>query len=392
MRTHVHLASLIALCLTPSMLLGCADLHDDADGEFAIERDYPVLPEEGSSLAYGMLRVVNELDFEALDIDVPLDKRAATSIIEYRAGDDELLGTPDDRFIPDLETLDSLYWMGEASLWRIQNYATLHDYTPDPLPALSCEPELEDAIAACLRYTENAATPVPAQLQGQIGWAPFKADLLPSCLAASDIDYPSTAFFADAGAVAYLDPMLGYQSLLCELESEPVCALGVAGVAARSQPECDAFFSVAPSLSELAVDPAVVADWDAQIAALEGACNGECDYWIRVYTFEPGMAPTLLGDVMDDVVPNSPLQFGQYGGQGLSREPSDTIPSMAAGAQALLTDVIADLGLTGESYDVGQAADEIPCPNCHQFLDSFVLLMRDAGVVIVLDREIFWDS
>ncbi|KIG14613.1 hypothetical protein DB30_06668 [Enhygromyxa salina] len=391
MRTQLQFTSLIALCLTPSMFVGCADVSD-VDDTLVVERDYPTLPDEGTPLAYAMLRVVNELDLEALDDDVPLDKRAATSIIEYRAGDDELLGTPDDRFIPNLAVLDSLYWMGAASLGRIQNYAILHAYVPDPLPATSCEPELEDAIAACLRSTENAAVPVPAQLQGQIGWGPFKADLLPSCLAASDVDYPSAHFFATAGAVGYLDPMLGYQSLLCELASEPVCALGVAGVAERSQPECDSFFSADPSLTELAVDPAVVADWTAQIAALESACNGECGYWVRVYTFEPGMAPTLLGDVMDDVVPTSPLQYGPYGVQGLSRGPSDQLPSVGAGAQALLIDVLEDLGLASESFDVGQAADEVPCPNCHQFLDSYVLLLRDAGVVIVLDREIFWDS
>lgn len=388
MSIRIHTPVLIALCLSAPTLLGCAVESEDA---LLDERsgNYPPLPAEGTPLAYAMLRVANELDFDTLDIDVALDKRAATSIVEYRAGQDELLGTADDQFLPDLAELDGLYWLGPANLWKIQNYALLNGYVADPLPAPSCEPELEDAVSACLRHLEDAAAPIQSQLQGEYGWGPYKADLLPSCLTASDPAFPSADYFADAGAVAYLEPMLGYQSLMCELSSEPICALGVAGVAERSRPECASFFAPDLAVAELAVDPADQADWDAQIAALETACNGECGYWVRAYDYAPGMAPTLLGDVMQAVIPEAPFA---YYGPWLSREPSDQLPAVSAGAQALLDDVLADLGLTGEAYDVARAADEIPCPNCHQFLDSYVLLLRDAGVVIVLDVETFWDS
>ncbi len=380
--------SLLAVPLLPLLSLACVAEPDDDELLEARAGEYPPLPEEGTAMAYGMLRVANELDFETLDIDVGLNSQAAESIIAYRAGADEILGTADDQFIPGIAELDALYWLGPSNLWRIQNYAALHGFDPDPLPATSCEPELEDAISSCLRYLEDNAEPGP-QYQGQFGVAPFKADLLPSCLEANDVDYPSADFFAGAGTVGFLDPLLGYQSLLCELNSEPVCALGVAGVADRSQPECADFFAPALTLSETAVDPADRADWDNSIANLEGACLGSCDYWVRVYDYAPGMVPTLLGDVMDEVLSTAPYEIG---GAYLSREISNQIPYMAPGAASLLADVLDDLGLAGESYDVGVAANEVPCPNCHLFRDSFVLLLRDAGVVVVLDRESYWDS
>ncbi|NVB36262.1 hypothetical protein G6O69_00360 [Pseudenhygromyxa sp. WMMC2535] len=390
MRTRIYTSTLITLSLL-SLPLGCA--VEDESEEALLERDgeYPELPAEGSELAYGMLRVANELDYDTLDVDVDLDSRSATSIIEYRAGADELIGTADDRFIPSLAVLDGLYWLGPANLWKIQDYASLNGYVPTALPAAACEPELEDAVAECLYFLEDAATPIQSQLQGQYGWAPFKADLLSSCLDASDATYPSADYFTDAGAVGYLDPLLGYQSLMCELSSDPICALGVAGVADLDQPECADLFSAEIELDEAEVDATDRADWDAQIDALESACNGECGYWVRVYEYEAGVAPTLLGDVIDVIIPSSPLDYG-YGAGYLTRETSDQLPSVAAGAQALLSDVLADLGLSGEPYEVASAADEVACPNCHHFLDTYVIQLRDAGVIIVLDVETFWDS
>ena len=349
---------------------------------------YPPPPAENTPEAYGMLRVANELTFEQLDDDVALNRRSATSITEFRAGADELLGTADDQYIATIAELDALYWMGPANLWRVLNYATLEGYIPAALPAPSCEAELDDAITQCLRFVEDAAAPVQGG-QGSFGWGPFADDLLPSCLEASDASYPSADYFADQGIVGYLEPVLGYQGSLCDGVPEPVCALGSAGIAARSMPQCEAVFDVPPVLTEVAPDPADLADWNAAIATLEANSFGTNHYWVRVFEYQPGMSPTLLGDTMGQVLPNAPLE---YQGPWLEREPSDTIPPMAAGAQALLGDVIDDLGLTGAAYDVGIAAEEVPCPNCHIFHDGFVLMFRDDQTVIVLDRETFWDS
>jgi hypothetical protein len=381
------LASYLA-CLLPVLAVGCvAETEDDLDDEGDREAPAPQpLPLEGTPTAYGMLRVANELDHTALDVDVALDRRAADSIIAHRAGVDTLLGTADDQYVDSIAELDSLYWLGAAMLWRIQSYSLTEGFVPAAVPPAACEAEVDDAIVECMRYLEIVATPEP--VWGGYGAAPFKADLLPSCLEASAAPYPSAAFFADAGLPGYLDPTLGYQGLLCGETPAPVCALGVAGLGDHVQPECDALFDIPPALSEHEVDPMIATEWAAAVAALD-ANSYDVYHHLRVYAYEPGMAPTLLGDVMSEVLWSAPIE---YQGPYLVRETSDAIPALSAGAQALLGDVIADLGLGGAAFDVASAAEEVPCQNCHTFHDSYVLLFRDARIVVVLDIETFWDS
>lgn len=409
LRARPSITLLTSLALLPVLGTGCADEPDDeleaygagdvdnrppsdallgygaGDVDDALAAPEP-LPAEGTPLAYGMLRVANELSFAELDVDVDLDRRSATSIVTFRAGPDAALGTADDRYVSSIAELDSLYWLGETNLWKIQSYAQAHGYAPAAVPPAACEAEVDGAIVECMRFLEIAATPDP--VWGGYGAAPFKADLLPSCLEASEAQYPSAAFFADAGLPGYLDPTLGYQGLLCEQASEPVCALGVAGLADHVLPECDALFDVAPALAGLEVDPAVAADWAAAVAALD-AGSFDVHHFLRVYGYAPGMAPTLLGDVMSDVLVSAPIE---YQGPYLVRETSNALPSLSAGAQALLSDVIADLGLGGAAFDVASASEEVSCHNCHTFHDSWVLLFRDARIVVVLDVETFWDS
>lgn len=395
MESH-HLVSFIMrlqliapiICTVPLLAGGCvASLDDDLDLAAEDERSaFPPLPDEDTPLAYGMLRVANELDFETLDVDVALNIRSATSIIEHRSGPDLVLGTADDQYVDSIAQLDSLYWLGPSNLWKIQNYAILEGYEPAALPAAACDPALGDAIEQCLRFVEDEATPAPSQ--GSLGAAPFSSDLRASCLQASDTTYPSAAFFADAGLPGYLDPQLGQHDLLCGPDTAPLCELGVAGVASWLAPECDALYDVEPLLSEYPADPVDAADWAAAVAALS-AGSFDSTYFLRVYEYAPGMTPTLLGDVMSQVLAAAPIE---YSGPWLEREPSDVLPSVSAGAQALLGDVIADLGLGGASFDVGTAAEEVPCPNCHIFHDGFVLLFRDDRIAVVLDLDTFWDS
>lgn len=375
-------------CSIPLLASGCvAELDDDLDVAADDERSaFPPLPDEDTTLAYGMLRVANELDFETLDIDVALDIRSATSIIEHRQGPDDILGTADDQYVDSIAQLDALYWLGPANLWKIQNYAILEGYEPASLPPATCDPALGDAIEQCLRFVEDEATPTPTP--GGPGWEPFSADLRASCLEASDASYPSTAFFADAGLPGYLDPQLGHHDLLCGPDTASLCELGVAGMASWLAPECDQLYDVEPVLTEYPADPVDAADWAAALATLNASCF-DCSYYLRVYEYAPGMTPTLLGDVMNQVLTSAPIE---YAGPWLQRDPSDVLPSVSAGAQALLGDVIADLGLGAASFDVGAAFEEVPCPNCHIFHDGYVLMFRDDHIVVVLDLDTYWDS
>ena len=66
------------------------------------------LPLEGSATAYGMLRVVNERSFLELDEVLGLDRRAAQSIMSYRAGEDRYPGTDEGAGYPVMRYTEGL--------------------------------------------------------------------------------------------------------------------------------------------------------------------------------------------------------------------------------------------------------------------------------------------
>jgi hypothetical protein len=238
MRAHI-LAFFVAL---PGLgATGCDDMilpepDTTPPAEPNVEEEFVLppqpLPPEDTPVAFGMLRVANELGFAALDTEVGLDRRAARSILELRAGEDGYVGTPDDRYLDSIAQLDELHWMGEANLWAIQRHALLDGLVLEQLPAAECAPVLVDAIDQCLRFTGQAA-----------GGDVSMDDLVPSCLVMSEPACPSSEFFAEAGLVGHEDPMLGYFALLCgEGASAEICDLGVAGIAAHLGPHCDAVY------------------------------------------------------------------------------------------------------------------------------------------------------
>ncbi|MEM9452717.1 MAG: hypothetical protein AAGF11_00970 [Myxococcota bacterium] len=233
MRAHTFALSMALLALPALLAIGCdsADFEPETAEERA-ELPPQHLPLEGSPTAYGMLRVVNELPLATLDREVALDRRAAQSIVGFRAGPDGLLDTADDRYVDSIAQLDELHWLGEANLWTIQHHALLEGFVPESLPIARCPAVLAEVVDQCLRFTEQAAT----------GEATMD-DLVPSCLEQSEPSCPSSEFFAQQGMVDYEDPMLGYHALLCDSEApaEP-CALGVAGMAAHFGPHCDALY------------------------------------------------------------------------------------------------------------------------------------------------------
>lgn len=220
-------ASLLPL-LAPACWMEEYEQDAAADAPELDELPAQPLPLEGSPTAYGMLRVANELGFSGLDDEVALDRQAAASIIAHRAGPDEHLGTPDDRYVEDLAELDSLYWLGEANLWRIQAHALLEGWVPEAVPE-GCEPVLADALARCRAFmsvgiTSSAEGPEPST----------------RCEVVGDAELSAAEYFSTAGLVGYLDPALGYHVMLCgdADTSTRLCDLGVAGLATHGLPEC----------------------------------------------------------------------------------------------------------------------------------------------------------
>jgi hypothetical protein len=220
--------------LAPWLAAGCWPVADEAPAEPAeaeaeLELPWQPLPLEGSPTAYGMLRVVNELGFAALDDEVGLDRRAAASILAHRAGPDAYLFTADDRHVEDLAQLDALHWLGEANLWRVQAHALTEGWVPAALPD-GCDAALAEVLEACQRFATELAASVGPQAQAEAArW---------SCVETSDDESPASAYFAAAGLPAYRDPALGYHALLCADGAAPICTLGVAGLATHALPEC----------------------------------------------------------------------------------------------------------------------------------------------------------
>jgi len=91
-------------------------------------------------LIYVTLALVNDpsVGEAMLDDDVKLDSRAASNIVEYRNGVDELTGTADDRTFMTIEDLDRISYVGDTALARLRDYAVLHGYL-DEVPTADSE-------------------------------------------------------------------------------------------------------------------------------------------------------------------------------------------------------------------------------------------------------------
>lgn len=82
--------------------------------------------------AEGVLALVNdvETDFELLDVDVALDRRAASNIIARRDGADAEAGTDDDRPFESIDELDAVSYVGPSALRRLEEYAADFGFVP----------------------------------------------------------------------------------------------------------------------------------------------------------------------------------------------------------------------------------------------------------------------
>jgi len=90
-------------------------------------------PTVGNDRDSMILAVVNDpaVTFEVLDIDVGLDVRAARNIHAYRAGQDGLLNTGDDRVFADLASLDAVSYVGTRALDLLFDFAQANGYGVD---------------------------------------------------------------------------------------------------------------------------------------------------------------------------------------------------------------------------------------------------------------------
>jgi hypothetical protein len=89
---------------------------------------------DGTPEAIGVLALLNDSDttFETLDDDAGLDKRAAGSLIDFRAGEDGEYtgGTHDDHIYRAIAEVDDRYFVGASALSHLLDYALATGYVP----------------------------------------------------------------------------------------------------------------------------------------------------------------------------------------------------------------------------------------------------------------------
>ena len=64
----------------------------------------------------------SEITFELLDDVVRLNRRAANSLYDFRAGFDGRVGTSDDRMFQTIEQVDEQRYVGERALAQLRGY------------------------------------------------------------------------------------------------------------------------------------------------------------------------------------------------------------------------------------------------------------------------------
>jgi hypothetical protein len=116
-------------------MAGCASETEPApgNGDLTDARDESFLGATGKADANGIaddspegravLTVVNESSLGELDDAAGLDVRAATNIVEHRAGADGVAGNVDDDLFDDLQELDAVPWVGPRAFTRLLEYA-----------------------------------------------------------------------------------------------------------------------------------------------------------------------------------------------------------------------------------------------------------------------------
>ncbi len=93
------------------------------EGDWQIEPAVAVKRVEIGAQVPAVLALANTATTAELDDTVGLDARAAKNIVAFRAGDDEIADTDDDRVFETWGELDAISYVGESALRRMTEYA-----------------------------------------------------------------------------------------------------------------------------------------------------------------------------------------------------------------------------------------------------------------------------
>lgn len=125
-----HLNSIVSLFPLGLALVGCVSNELDTwEGDVAASSMGIV---SGTPESIGLIDFLNDAstDFEVLDLDVGLDRRAAGNLISHRNGGDDVYGTSDDDLFSSVREVDSVRWVGPRSIERMVKFAEALGFVP----------------------------------------------------------------------------------------------------------------------------------------------------------------------------------------------------------------------------------------------------------------------
>lgn len=126
---------------------------------------------ESTPQAFGVLALLNsrETTLALLDDDVGLDARAASALIAHRNGPDGQLGTPDDDLYDTIAEVDDQYYVGDAALAALLDFASAEGWVPGPNDVVGSWEGVSFTASQVTAVLELVNTASQAELDDDVG-------------------------------------------------------------------------------------------------------------------------------------------------------------------------------------------------------------------------------
>jgi hypothetical protein len=167
----------LAACLILVALSACRPPDEATTDATTFESQQSAIV-DGTPDAVGLLAFLNasSTTLQVLDVDVPLDKRAAENLIAFRLGTDGVDGTSDDDAFQSIEQVDAVKWVGPQAMNRLVWYAQSQGWVPQGGDVLGVYDDVAFTVDEAAATLELANAVSHAVLDDDIGLDKRAAD------------------------------------------------------------------------------------------------------------------------------------------------------------------------------------------------------------------------
>jgi hypothetical protein len=196
--------SVLVLCIGLTACENPSVLPANDGGATASAKSVGVV--DGSPEAVGLLAFLNaeSTTYDVLDNDVPLDKRSAANLIDYRDGADATWGTRDDNLYTDIDEVDDVRWVGPAALDRLVKYVVDEGLVPVDDDYLGTWDGVSFTVAEAEAVVELANTAGPNTLDDNIALDSRAANSIVDARPVSSVYEISGLYYVGASALTKL--------------------------------------------------------------------------------------------------------------------------------------------------------------------------------------------